>query len=235
MKKFLKAFPIKAVIILAILYLVILIGVAIVKVTTDTLYNISTGFSSGKVLDEFKMYVAKFEGSNKLQVASIKSVDKFSKKDSQSILWKLISLPDVIIEIQTPVEYTYYLDLKGKWEFNWNDNDSSITITAPAIECGTPAVDISNLEIIEKKSSILRDNEKVKEKLKSELTEKLAKIAESKIILIKEIARTEAKSFLTAWFVNSYFKENKFNPKKIDLYFADEISNKNRINISPEF
>lgn len=223
MKKFLKAFPIKAVIILAILYLLILIGFAILKVSTDTLYNISTGFSSGKVLDEFNSFITKYEGSNKLQVASIKSLDKFSKKDSQSILWELISLPDVIIEIQTPVEYTYYIDLEGRWEFNWNDNDSSISVVAPALQCGTPAVDISNLEIIEKKSSILRDNEKVKNDLKKELSAKLNHVAENKIQLIREIAREETKTFLRTWFINSYFKDSSIKISKIDLFFEDEI------------
>lgn len=63
--------------------------------SSRTLLEISKNFCSGSVVNEFHSYVTEGKGLNRLQVASLKSIDTFSKKDSKSILWDLVMLPDV--------------------------------------------------------------------------------------------------------------------------------------------
>ncbi len=206
------------VVMLGVIYLV----VHVLETSSKALKEIADGFNSGKVVSEFHDYITKMEGVNRLQVALIKSVDTFSKKDSKNILWDLISLPDVEVEIQAPVEYSYYLELNDKWEFRWNDSSRTIVAIAPKIKCGTPAVDVSNMKIIEISGSILRSTDEVKEKLKSELSQKLSEIAESKISLIRDTARNYAKQFIKNWFINFYFKDAALKPEYLIVYFADE-------------
>lgn len=209
---------VSALVIIGVVYLVFFF----LDLSNRKLKEFTESFSSGKVEEEFHSYISKLEGTNRLQVASIKSVDNFSKKDTKSILWDLISLPEVIVEIKAPVEYTYFIDLNRKWEFHWEEEDSTIKIIAPKIQAGTPAVNVSKMEFSEKKGSILRDVNEVKNQLKNELTEKLEYVATNKIILIKEIAREETEIFLRNWFLNYYFKESEYKPKKINIYFEDE-------------
>lgn len=205
-----------------ILIFLIYIVFSIINFSGNTLQKISEGFSSGKVVDEFQSYITQIQGSNRLQVASVNSIDVFSKKDSKSILWDLISLPDVVVEIKAPVEYMYFIDLNGKWNFFWNEKDTSIIIIAPQIKAGTPALDVSKMEIIVKQGSFLRNVEEIKNNLRLELSDKLKFTANEKISVIRETARTEIKNFLLNWFIKYYFKDSKLIPKNIFVYFPGE-------------
>jgi hypothetical protein len=222
MKKAIWISILKLVLFSFLFFLLIYVGIQFLKFSQKFINNFSEGFNSEKVVNEFYSYVESIEGSNKLHVASIKSVDRFSKKDSQSILWNLISLPDVVIELHVPVEYNYYVDLKGKWEFSWEESDSTIYVIAPEINYFPPAVNISQMEIFEKESSIIRDSERVKENLRKELTDKLDIVAKNKIILIREIARMEVSQFLITWFPKSNIKNIDSENLKLKLIFNDE-------------
>lgn len=192
------------------------------NLSSRSILEITKNFSSGVVENEFHSYILKVEGLNRLQVASLKSTDTFSKKDSKSILWDLVVLPDVVVELKAPVEYTYFIDLKEKWEFKWEAKDSSILVIAPLIQSGTPAVDVSKMEIFEKRGSFFRDVDEVKEKLRSELSSKLKYVADEKIPLISETARIETMHFIKNWFINYYFNDSEFKPKNLVVYFSDE-------------
>lgn len=211
-------------IILIIISTIVLILVIIVlfNTTKSNIEKISDEFLKGTVLNEFNSYVTILEGSNKLQVASIKTIDKFTKKDSKSILWDIIALPDVVVEVQVPVEYVFYIDLKKKWQFQFEKSDTSIFIIAPPIEYGTPALDISKMEIIVKKGSIFRDVEEIKENLRKELTEKLMKSADQKIPSVINIAKTETRNFFLTWFLKYYFKDVSLKPEKVIIEYANE-------------
>jgi len=201
-----------------LIFLVILLF----NTSSKALKEIATGFSSGKVINDFHDYILKIEGSNRLQVASLKSFDSFSKSDSKNIFWDLIKLPDVVVEFQAPVEYTYFIDMTKKWEFRWKEKEQVVVAISPPLEPGTPAVDVSNMKIIVREGSFLRDANEVKEKLKNEMTGRLLQVAAEKIPLIRETARTEAKKFLQNWFMNFYFKNSKVKPKDLIVYFSNE-------------
>lgn len=188
----------------------------------DVLKTVAESFKSGKVVTEFHDYITRIEGSNRLQVATLHSVDTFTKKDSRSIFWDLVKFPDVVVEFKAPIEYTYFISLKGDWSFSWDENAKGITVIAPQIEPGTPAIDISKMEIYEKQGSIFRDSEKVKQQLKSELSGKLTWAANEKIPLIRETARKQISEFIQEWFIRYYFKDSAIKPERIDILFPGE-------------
>jgi hypothetical protein len=134
MKKIKYFFILKIVLSLVLIVFSVIIISQLFKRTSDSIDKIADDFSKRNVVNEFYSYITKLEGTTRLQIASIKSLEKFSKKDQQSILWDLITLPDVVVELEVPVEYNYYIELKEKWEFTWNDIDSSVIVTAPNIK-----------------------------------------------------------------------------------------------------
>lgn len=188
----------------------------------NTLSQIAENFKTGKVVTEFHDYVTEVKGQQRLQAASLNSVDIFTRVDSKSILWELIELPDVKIEIKMPVEYTYYLDLKDKWNFEFDENMMHIKVTAPSIKPNTPAVNVSEMRVTVLKESILRNVDAVKDSLFKELMPRLNQLAYEKISLIREIARKEVTNFISSWFVQIYFKDYSTKPKLISVYFEDE-------------
>jgi hypothetical protein len=190
----------------------------------STISQIAENFKTGKVVTEFHDYVTEVKGLQRLQVASLKTTDVFTRVDSKSILWELFDLPDVKIEIKLPVEYTYYVDLKDKWNFEWDENLMHIKVIAPAIKPNTPAVDISEMRVTILKESYLRDVDAVKDSLFKELMPSLNQLAYEKINLIKETARKETSEFVSNWFIQTYFKEYNTKPKLISVYFVDEVS-----------
>lgn len=190
--------------------------------TGEMLTKIASAFKTGTVTIEFHDYVTKVSGVNYLQIANLKSVDTFTRTDSTAIFWNLIGLPDVTVEIQAPVEYTFYLDLNDKWDFIWNPELQSIFIVAPSIKCNTPAVDIANLKMMVKDGSIFRDANIAMEKLKKEMPGLARTVASEKIPLIRELARRETRIFAENWIVKIMFKDSAIKPHVQEVYFADE-------------
>ncbi len=187
-----------------------------------TISEIAENFKSGKVVTEFHDYVTKIMGTQRLQIASLNTTDIFTRVDSKSILWELIDLPDVKIEIKLPVEYTYYVDLKEKWNFEWDENLMHIKVYAPKIKPNTPAVNISDMKVTILKESILRNVDEVRDSLFKELMPRLTRLAYEKIDLIRETARKEVSQFVSNWFVQAYLKDYDMKPKLISVYFEDE-------------
>ncbi|NUN10804.1 MAG: DUF4230 domain-containing protein [Ignavibacteriaceae bacterium] len=186
------------------------------------LEKIAESFESGKVVTEFRDYVTSVKGVNYLQVATINTTDIFSRRDSKTIMWNLIGLPDVNIEIQAPVEYTYYLDLKGEWEFQWNEEEQGITVIAPVLQANTPAIDISKMKIIKEEGSLLRNEAAVRQKLMEQIMDITRKAANDKIPLIRELARNETRQFIETWFIKVQFRDARLKPHVKNVYFADE-------------
>lgn len=213
------------VIIISSLFLILILYVT--QKGCSTLSQIAWNFKTGKVVTEFYDYVTEVKGMQRLQAASLKTTDVFTRIDSKSILWELIELPDVKVEIKLPVEYTYYLDLKDKWEFEWDEKLMHVKVIAPKLRPNTPAVNISEMKVTVLKGSFLRDVEEVKDSLFRELTPKLTQLSYEKIELVKENARKEVSGFVSDWFLNNYFRAYKVMPKIISIRFEDEADQYN--------
>lgn len=215
----------------------IVISIYFIDRTAGALSDMAEKFQSGKVTTEFRDYVTQIKGFQRLQVASLNTVDIFTKLDSRSVFWNMIDLPDVQVEIKIPVEYSYYLDLNNAWRFDWNDKDKTVTIFAPQIKSNTPAIDLSSMSVTIQKGSFLRDEEEVKEKLIGELSGRLLELADKKIPLIRETARNEVRQFISNWFIKNYFKDSEVKPVIESVVFSDESisSGKTKIGINTYF
>lgn len=190
----------------------------------NILVDIAGKFKTGKVTTEFRDYVTEMKGLQRLQAASLKTTDIFTRVDSRSILWDWIDLPDVKIEIKLPVEYTYYVDFRDKWNFEWDENLMHIKVIAPKIKPNTPAVNISEMSVNILKGSFLRDVDEVKDSLFKELMPRLVQLSYEKIPLVKETARKEISEFVSGWLIQIYFKDYKLKPELISVYFEDETN-----------
>jgi hypothetical protein len=157
-------------------------------------------------------------------VAQLKSVDTFSRTDSTAIFWDSLRLPDVRVQLETPVEYTYYLDLDGPWRFTWHEPEQAIVVEAPPIRAGTPAVDLAGLKLTILEGSFLRDEEAAQEKLKAQMPELLHRMAWEKIPLVRETARRQTRLFVENWFVKVRFQNATIKPHVRDVVFADEVA-----------
>ncbi|WP_089938771.1 hypothetical protein [Candidatus Entotheonella palauensis] len=192
-----------------------LVGIRMfIKAPSEAIADIAHAFNSGAITTEFKDYASKLRGENRLQLTTLTTTSIFERTDSAH--WLL----DVIIKITTPVEYPYYVDLKGRWEFHWKDN--AVYVTAPEIKPGTPAILVSEMSI-EEEGSIFRNENAARERLIKKLTEMSKERARGSIDIIREAARRELKVFLEYWFINVRFKEAETEPYIKEIYFADEV------------
>jgi hypothetical protein len=186
------------------------------------LEGIAAAFRTGTVRLEFRDYVTRTRGTQYLQVAALESVDTFTRTDSTAIFWDRLQLPDVVVQLETPVTYTYYLDLDEPWTFTWEGNRQSIRVDAPALRWNTPAVNLAELELRIVTGSILRDEAAVMERLKRQMPDLLDRMARDKAPLVRELARRSARRFVENWLVEVRFRDAPVKPHVEDVYFADE-------------
>src|SRR5262245_13961098 len=76
------------------------------------LRSLAAAFKSGTVTTTFARESTSLAGSTRLQFATLRQDEVFSRRDHRSLLWGQIVLPDVVVEARAPVAYTYSLDLE---------------------------------------------------------------------------------------------------------------------------
>ena len=124
-------------------------------------------------------------------------------------------LPDVVVEARAPVEYTYYLDLNGKWQFDLRDN--VVYVFAPPIKFNKPAVDASAITYEVRKGGI--KTAEAQDTLKKSITRLVSLRARENIPLVRETGRKQTTEFVEHWLMKS-FTDGKQYPVKV--YFPDE-------------
>src|SRR5688572_12238591 len=97
----------------------------------NALSNIAAAFSQRKVTTAFISYATTISNYQRLQVATLRQTEVFTRTNQESTAFGYISWPDVVVEARAPVEYTYYLDLNGPWRFVLKDG--VIFVTAPTL------------------------------------------------------------------------------------------------------
>lgn len=179
--------------------------------------GVAAAFRTGTVHTSFAQYASELRGGLRLQVATLRQVEVFERTDSQAILWGRFALPDVVVEARAPTEYVYSLDLATPWTF---ERDGAVVrVTAPALEPGTPALDVSGLRFEIKQGSVLRDEAAVVESLRLALTE-LARIrARQSLSLVRETARRQAEVFVESWLRERFSDGGAYAAR---VSFADE-------------
>ncbi len=177
--------------------------------------ELASAFVQGNVSTEFREFCTEVHPNLALQVATLKETEQFTRSDEAAV--GSIPLPEVVVSVTAPVEYTYYLSLDEKWQFNLKDN--VLTVYAPNPKANKPSFDVSNMEWEVKKDSLIRRTSQVKEDLKRSLMPLAASRARAHMGLVKETARAQVSVFVERWIAERFTDGKKY---QVRIYFENE-------------
>jgi hypothetical protein len=183
--------------------------------------KLASAFRTGTVTTSFASYATQLTGSSRLQVATLRQLEVFERKDEAAIFWGQLLLPDVIVEARAPVEYIYYLDFKEPWSFVLEDR--TLAVKAPPVRWNAPAVDVSTLRYEIRKGSVLRDEAAVMEKLRQGLSELAQQRARAHVPLVRDTARRQTEEFVETWLKTKFSDGGNVRARGT---FADEPQRK---------
>ena len=179
--------------------------------------HMADGFRTGEVETTLRSYGAQVHGTSRFQFAELRQLESFERKDSTSLAWGAIPLPDVVVEARGAVVYTYVLDLQKRWDLKLNEK--TVEVVAPAPEFSTPALDPSTLVFETKQGSVLRDEEAVRKALQTGLAGLLAQRAREHVPLVRETGRKATEEFVRNFLLSHY---DDAAGMTVRVRFADE-------------
>lgn len=179
--------------------------------------SIAEAFRTGTISTSFTSYATEVSSTSYLQFATLKQVEVFHRKDTATLLWGQLALPDVVVEARAPVTYTYYLDLGKPWTLDQDGN--TLLVTAPPIEFNPPAIDASAVRFEVREGSVLRNEEVVIDALKAGLTGMAREKARQNVSLVREVGRHEAEKFVERWLASRFSDGASYRAR---VAFADE-------------
>lgn len=184
----------------------------LVKQIAQEVQQVASAFKQGTITTTFTSYATTISGSQYFQFATLSQREVFTRTDESSVAFGYIPLPDVIVEASAPVTYTYYLDLRDRWDFLLKDG--IIYVTAPKIKYNKPSVDVSKITYEVKKNSLIRNTSEALDNLKSSITWLSFKKAQNNIDLVRETGRRQTEAFVRNWLAKS-FTDGKNYPVKV--------------------
>lgn len=179
--------------------------------------HMADGFRTGEVETTLRSYGAQVHGTSRFQFAELRQLESFERKDSMSLVWGTIPLPDVVVEARGAVVYTYVLDLQKRWDLKLTDR--TVDVVAPAPEFSTPALDPSTLVFETKQGSVLRDEEAVRKALQTGLAGLLDQRAREHLPLVRETGRKTTEDFVRNFLLSHY---DDAAGMTVRVRFADE-------------
>ena len=179
--------------------------------------DLLSSFKQGRITTEFVSYATSISPTHRLQFATLKQKEIFTRKDEASTAFGYVPLPEVIVEARAPVEFTYYLDLNARWQLILQDG--VLHVLAPSIKFNTPAVDASQINYEVKKNSAFRNTSAAIEGLKQTITILARDRARENLNLVRETGRRQTAEYVEKWLMKS-FSDGKQYPVKV--YFPDE-------------
>ncbi len=185
--------------------------------TLDKVAEVARAFNQGTVREEFISHATELAGTSRFQFATLKEGEVFSREETGSTAWGLIPLPTVVVEARAPVEYTYYLDFAGPWEFT--REGAELTVYPPPISANPPALDVSALQFYTMEGSVWRNEDKVRERLKDGLTGALANRARKNVALVRELGRQRLTEFVEKWLAEKFSDGGAL---RVKVVFPDE-------------
>jgi hypothetical protein len=181
------------------------------------LRSIAEAFRTGTITTSFASYATEVGATSFFQFATLKQVEVFERKDTATLLWGQLALPDVVVEARAPITYTYYLDLAKPWKLE--RDGTTVLVTAPAIEFNTPAIDASKVRFEVREGSLFRDEDVAIEALRAGLTEMSKARARQNVSLVREVGRHKAEEFVERWLETGFSDGRGYHAKVV---FADE-------------
>lgn len=184
------------------------------------LRDVAAAFRTGTVTTSFRGYATEVQGTTRLQFAELRETEVFERRDEAAVLWGTLRLPDVVVEAQAPVEYTYFVDLEKEWRFRLVGRD--VFVQAPPIEWNKPAVDVSALRYEVRAGSVFRDERLVQERLRDQLTTLAILRARQHVPFVRETGRRKVEAFVETWLVQRFSDGQAYRAR---VRFADEPPN----------
>lgn len=179
--------------------------------------RVAQAFHQGTITTSFVSFATEVRGTSFLQFATLKEVEVFQRTDRATTLWGQLELPEVVVQATAPVEYTYYLDLDGRWTFELQGE--TLWVHTPEIRFNTPAVDASALRYEVRSGSVFRDEEEALTKLQEGITALARRRARENIELVRELGRRKTEEFVTHWLVQAFSDGASY---RVEVAFADE-------------
>lgn len=182
------------------------------------LRDLAESFHEGGARTEFVTYATRLSGGNRLQFGELDRLEVFRRTDYATTFWGNLALPDVVVEAQVPVRYTYYLDLEGEWEMTVEGD--MVRVLAPPIEFNPPAANVSAIEFRVREDSLLRDEAAAVEKLRAGLTSMTRHRARELLESVRELGRRQTEAFVRTWLASRF--DEPPSRYRIEVRFADE-------------
>ena len=192
-------------------------GAEMVRALGGEAAKVARAFNEQTVREEFISHAAELAGTSRFQFATLREGEIFQRAESGSTAWGLIALPKVVVEARAPVEYSYYLDFAGPWEFT--RAGQVLTVFPPAIAANPPALDVSALQFYTLEGSIWRNDGAVRERLKDTLTGALRKRADKNSGLVRETGRQRLAEFVEKWLAEKFSDGRDL---RVKVVFPDE-------------
>lgn len=189
------------------------VPIKVAETSGKALVEVAAAFKRGTITTSFVSYATSVTNQQYLQFATLKQMEVFTETEVRTL--GIVDF-EAIVEARAPVEYTYYVDLKGRWDFVVKDN--IIHVQAPQIRANKPAVDVSKLTYETKKYRPLLSSEAEK-RLKQNMTGLVSLRAKENIPLVKETGRKQVAEFVETWLARS-FTDGKVYAVKV--YFPEE-------------
>jgi len=181
------------------------------------LEEVAAAFRQGTIETTFVSYAATVSGSSRLQFATLRQIEVFTRTDQAAVLWGQLELPRVVVSATAPVQYTAYLDLDERWEFLLEGR--TLYVLAPKIRFNKPAIDASRIQYEVREGSLLRDEELAIDKLKEGLTAMSFARAQEHVSLVRETGRKRTEDFVANWLAQAFGDGGEYN---VEVFFADE-------------
>lgn len=182
---------------------------------SSALASVAAAFNRGTVTTSFVSYATTVTNTLRLQVATLRQMEIFTRTQQTSTAFGYLPLPDVVVEARAPVDYTYYLDLNSDWRFVLEDN--RVSVFAPPVQFNQPAVDASAISYEVRKGYF--KSAEATESLKQSVNSLVNLRARQNIDLVRGNARQQVAEFVERWLTRS-FSDGKAHSVKV--YFADE-------------
>src|SRR5688572_11345875 len=187
----------------------------VIEKTGTALATVAAAFNRGTLTTSFVSTATTLSNHQHLQFATLKQTEIFTHHEEKSTAFGYVPLPDVVVEARAPVEYTFYVDFKAKWEMHLKDN--TIHVFAPPIRANKPAVDASAISYEVKKGYLKTDE--AQENLKRSITSLVTLRAKDNVPLVRETGRKEIAEFVENWLARSFTDGKNYNVK---VYFPGE-------------
>lgn len=179
--------------------------------------KVARAFSVKTVREEFVSRATELAGTSRFQFASLRQEETFQRTETGSTAWGLVPLPTVVVGARGPVDYTYYVDFAGQWEFSSTDSD--ITVYPPAIAANPPALDVSALQFYTLEGGVWRNDSGARERLRESLSAALVERAAKNAGLVREVGRKRLAEFVEKWLAEKFSDGARM---RVKVVFPDE-------------